>query len=304
MFARSLQHNLAPFVVACIAIAVFSAMDAIMKSLSIAIGPYNAMFWRTLAGLVLTFPLFRLVGHGRWPTRPTLILHIWRGIFAAISVLLFFWGLVRTPMAQGIALSFIGPLAALGLASLFLKERIGGRVLSGSLIAFAGVLVIIAARAGEDSGKDAMWGALAILLAAVFYAANLVIGRRQSLAAGPIEVAFFFNLVAAVLYGSAAPWAANMPDISHLPMIVASALSSTCSIMLLAWAYARAEAQYLVSVEYTGFIWAALLGWLAFHETLSIATLLGAALIVAGCLWAARGAPSGDATPMTGPEAA
>ncbi len=303
MFARSLQHVLAPFAVACLGIAIFSCMDAIMKGLSIAIGPYNAMFWRTLAGLLLTFPLFRLVGHGRWPTRATLVLHIWRGVFAAVSVLLFFWGLVRTPMAQGIALSFIGPLAALGLASLFLKERIGGRVLGGSLIAFAGVLVILAARAGEDSGKDAMWGALAILLAAIFYAANLVIGRRQSLAAGPIEVAFFFNLVAAVLYGSASPWAAKLPDISHLPMILLSALSSTCSIMLLAWAYARAEAQYLVSVEYTGFIWAALLGWLVFHEPLSLATLLGAALIVAGCLWAARSVPGG-ATPMTGPEAA
>lgn len=301
MLARSLQHALAPFAVTCLAIAIFSVMDTIMKGLSIAIGPYNAMFWRTVAGVAVTFPLFRLMG-GRWPSRATLILHVWRGLAAAISVLLFFWGLVRTPLAQGIALSFIGPLVALGLAALFLKERIGARALGGSCIAFAGVLVILAGRAGENAGPQAMAGAAAILLAAIFYAANLVIARRQSLAAGPIEVAVFFNLVAVLFYGSVAPWQATLPDMAHWPAIVAAAISSTISIMLLAWAYARAEAQYLVSVEYTAFIWASLLGWLVFGEHVTAPTLLGAALIVAGCLWAARAKPAGS-LPETGPEA-
>lgn len=302
MLARSLQHSLAPFLVACLAILIFSAMDVIMKGLSIALGAYNAMFWRTMAGTLIVLPLYRLQD-GRWPTRATIVLHIWRGLFAAISVLLFFWGLVRTPIAQGIALSFIGPLIALGLASLFLKEKIGSRAIGGSAIAFAGVLIILAGRAGEGGGKEAMAGAIAILIAAVFYAGNLVIGRRQSLAAGPIEVAFFFNLVAVVFYGSAAPWLAELPALSHWPAIFAAAVSSTLSVMLLAWAYARAEAQYLLSVEYTAFIWAALFGWIAFREPVTLATLAGAAMIVIGCFWAARGSPPGPA-PMTGPEAA
>jgi S-adenosylmethionine uptake transporter len=227
-----------------------------------------------------------------------------RGTASAGSVLLFFWGLVRTPMATGIALSFIGPLFALGLAAVFLKERIGKRALGGSLVAFAGVIVILAGHAGEGGGREAMAGAIAILVAAILYAANLVIGRRQSLAAGPIEVAFFFNFVAAALYGSAAPWLAVVPAAAHWPAIVAASISSTISVMLLAWAYRRAEAQYLVSVEYTGFIWAALLGWLVFREPLTLATLLGAVLIVAGCLWAARGSERTSDMPMTGPEAA
>ncbi len=218
-------------------------------------------------------------------------------------MLLFFWGLVRTPLAQGIALSFIGPLIALGLAALFLRSGSARGHWSGSCIAFAGVLVILAGRAGEHAGARAMAGAIAILLAAIFYAANLVIARRQSLAAGPIEVAFFFNLVAMVFYGSAAPWFAVAPGVAHWPAIIASAISSTISIMLLAWAYRRAEAQYLVSVEYTAFIWAALLGWLVFGERVTAPTLAGAALIVVGCLWAARGKTAGP-LPETGPEAA
>jgi S-adenosylmethionine uptake transporter len=219
-------------------------------------------------------------------------------------VLLFFWGLVRTPLAQGIALSFIAPLIALGLASVFLKEQIGRNAIGGALIAFAGMLVVIAGRASEDSGHDALAGAGAILAAALFYAVNLVLARRQSQAAGPMEVTFFFNLVALALYGAGAPWFAVVPDVAHAPLIIAAACSSSISILLLAWAYARAEAQYLVSVEYTAFIWASLFGWLAFREPVLISTLGGAALIVAGCLWAARGSRKPDDPPMIRPEAA
>jgi len=305
MLARTLQHKFAPFAVACIAIALFSFMDTVMKSLSIAIGPYNAMLWRTIAGVIITGPLFLLTG-GRIPERRTLWLHLWRGLTAATSVLLFFWGLVRTPLAQGIALSFIAPLIALGLAGVFLKERIGRSAIGGALVAFAGMLVILAGRTGQDSGRDAMAGVVAILAAALFYGVNLVLARRQSQAAGPLEVTFFFNLVALALYGMGAPWLATVPDGHHALAIVTAACTSSISIMLLAWAYARAEAQYLVSVEYTAFIWASLFGWLVFREPVLLSTLAGAALIVAGCGWAARRGegPGASTTPMTGPEAA
>ena len=36
----------------------------------------------------------------------------------------FFWGVVRTPLAEGIALSFIAPLVALYLAAVQLGEKI------------------------------------------------------------------------------------------------------------------------------------------------------------------------------------
>ena len=59
--------------------------------------------------------------------------------------------------------------------------------------------------------------------------------------------------------------------------------------VLLAWAYARAEAQVLAPVEYTAFLWSALLGYWVFGERVSLYTLGGAALIIAGCVVAVRG---------------
>ena len=57
--------------------------------------------------------------------------------------------------------------------------------------------------------------------------------------------------------------------------------------MLFAWAYARAEAQVLVPLEYSAFLWACLFGWMFFLEAVRPATLIGVALIVAACWIAA-----------------
>ncbi|MBT2188687.1 DMT family transporter [Sphingobium nicotianae] len=294
--------TLLPFAVACLGVAIFSVMDAIMKGLSIAIGPYNALLWRTLTGAVMLAPAF-LAAVGRVPDRRILALHVSRSLAGGLSVLLFFWGLVRVPLAQGIALSFVAPLVALGLAALFLKERVGRRAVAGSLVAFAGVLVILAGQSGAQGKGGTIGGAVAILIASIFWAISLVIGRRQSMAASPIEVAFAFNLVAACFYGTAAPWLATVPDVAHWPTILLASVVGTSAIMLLAWSYARAEAQRLVVVEYTAFIWASLLGWWLFGEHVLPATVAGAAMIVAGCLWAARQQP-GRPHPNIEPEAA
>ena len=63
------------------------------------------------------------------------------------------------------------------------------------------------------------------------------------------------------------------------------------SILLLSWAYARAEAKSLIPVEFTAFGWAAVIGWLRYDEKLTLATLAGTALIVFGCLLDVRQHP-------------
>jgi S-adenosylmethionine uptake transporter len=47
----------------------------------------------------------------------------------------------------------------------------------------------------------------------------------------------------------------------------------------------------LVTVEYTAFIWAAIIGWLVFAEPVTLATLIGALLIMIGCYVATRAKP-------------
>ena len=54
--------------------------------------------------------------------------------------------------------------------------------------------------------------------------------------------------------------------------------------MLLAHAFARAEAATLAPVHYCTLVWAILFGWMFFGDVPPVTTLAGAALIVVGTL--------------------
>src|SRR5690606_29252253 len=134
-------------------------------------------------------------------------------------------------------------------------------------------------------------GMAAILASAALYAYNLILARRQALVAKPLEIVFFQNLIVGVTLGLAAPWlGVALPQDLWLPLAGVTALALGGHFMM-SWAYARAEAQYLIPTEYSAFIWAIALGWVFFHEAVGWSTLAGAALIIVGCLVASRTKP-------------
>lgn len=275
------------FAVACTAVGTYAGMDVFMKALSIEAGAYSAVLWRSWVGAALSGAIFLARG-GRWPRPEALKLHLLRGLTAGTSVLFFFWGLARIPMAKGVALTFLAPLIAIFLAGAMLGERIRRAAIYGSLVAGAGVLVIAWGEVERNASTDSVLGALAVFVASIFYAVSLIYLRRQAQAADPLEVTLFTGLVMGGMLLPGAPWLAGLPGTGEWPLVVAAALLGTVSSFMFAWAYSHAEAQVLAPVEYTAFIWAALFGWLAFEERVSAYTLAGTVLIVLGCFAAVR----------------
>jgi S-adenosylmethionine uptake transporter len=208
-------------------------------------------------------------------------------VLSAVMAILFFWGLARVPLAQGVALVFVAPLIALYLAAIILKERIQRRAILASALGFAGVLVILMGQARAELGPEALRGSIAILVSASLYAYNIILMRQQAQVARPMEIAFFMSAIMTTCFLFAAPVLAVPPPAAELPWVFTAALLAFASLMLLSWAYARAEAQYLAPVEYTAFIWAALLGVLVFAEPVRPLTIFGAAMIVIACIFAA-----------------
>lgn len=275
------------FAAACLGIALYAVMDAVMKGLVLAMGAYVALFWRFVAGVAIVWPVYLLRRTG-WPRRAVLRVHFARSAIVAIMGFAFFWGIARVPLAEAIAVSFIAPLIALALAALFLGERIAARSVWGSVLGLAGVAVIVAGRLGGAQDGQAMLGLGAVLLSAVFYAVNLVMARHQAQIAGPLEIAAFQYLFTWLFFCLPAPFLLHLPPPGQAPALIAAALLAFASLLLLSWAYARAEAQVLLTVEYTAFIWASLMGWWMFAEPLTLPTLFGTLLIVVGCLLAVR----------------
>jgi S-adenosylmethionine uptake transporter len=285
---RRVTHPVQGFLAALGAVAVLSAMDAVMKHLVLAIGIFAVSIWRAVSNLLLSTALY-LPGRRKWPARRTIWIHICRSVVVTVMAVLFFWGIGRVPLAEGIALTFIAPLIAMLLAPLFLNEVLSGRSLAGAVGAFAGVVVIVIGQARSEVAGDVLLGIAAILASAVCYSVNILMMRWQALAAKPLEINFFQGLVVMALWVAAMPLV-GVPDWprGQFTFVVIASILSTAGGLLFAWAYARGEASYLAVTEYSAFIWASLFGWLVFRERVSFFTLAGAALIVGGCLVAAR----------------
>lgn len=277
------------FAACSLGVALFAGMDAAVKLVSIAIGVYSALLWRSAAGALLGGGLM-LALRRPWPDRRALGLHILRGVVVSLMAYCFFWALMRLPLAEGIALSFVAPLIALYLAALMLGERVTRRAVVASVIGLAGVGVILIGKLGAmQHGPDALWGVAAVLFSAVLYAGNLILQRKQAQLSSPVDIAFFQHLIMFLIFLVAAPWHLVWPPADQWPMILLSAVLAFVSLALIAWAYARAEAQRLIPVEYSAFVWSVLAGWLVFGESLTPWTFSGSMLIIAGSLLAVWG---------------
>ncbi len=281
---------LIPFMVAAAGIGTFSLMDAAMKDLALSLGAYNAVIWRNSLGALFMGLLF-IATRQKWPPAHILKIHLWRSIIVSIMAVSFFWSLTKLPLAEAIGLSFIAPVIALYLAAVMLDETIGREAIWASLAGLGGVGVILAGRLTGHYTSGHLWGAAAVLFSAVVFAYNLILARKQAQVAGPIEIAFFQNLFVAATLSLVAPWFLNPIGVSAAPMIAGAAALAIISLLLLSWAYARAQAQILIPVEYTAFVWAAFFGWLFFSEPVTLPVLAGTALIVFGSLIAARAKP-------------
>jgi len=282
-----------PFAIAFAGVGLLSLMDAFMKEAALATGAYTATVLRSLIGAAIIAP-FWLARKSGWPSRDVLKLHLERGIISAFMALSFFFALTKLPLAEAIAISFIAPLIALYFANVLLGEVIRRNAIFASILGFVGTLVIIGGKIGQgEFDRGIALGLTSLLFSAVLYAYNFVVIRRQSQVAGPVEIATFHSGVGGVVLLLFAPLLWAPPQIDSLGSIsMASALTVT-GAMAIAWAYAREEAQALVPIEYSGFLWASLFGWLFFREAVTLPTIAGTMLIVTGC-WLATRKPGTD----------
>lgn len=286
---RSPLNSMLPFLAALLGVGLLSLMDAYMKAAALAAGAYSAAVFRSAIAAGIIVPIWLGAG-GRWPTRKVLKLHLIRGTVSGFMALSFFYALTKLPIAEAIAISFIAPLIALYLAAILLGEQIRREAIGASILGLTGTIVIVGGRLGAAQHDiETLKGLGAILFSAMLYAYNFIIIRQQALVSSPLEATVFHSGVACTVLLVFAPWFLTFPAAGAMSDIATASILTLMGALLITWAYARAEAQSLVPMEYSGFLWAALFGWLFFREPIAGTTIAGTMLIVIGCWTATRG---------------
>jgi drug/metabolite transporter (DMT)-like permease len=212
-----------------------------------------------------------------------------RGFGIAISATSFFTAVQIMPMAEATAISFTSPIVTALLAAAVLGEPMRRQTWIASLIAFAGVLIVL-------RPNFAVIGLAAVLpLVAALGMALLMIGNRAVLGRGSAlamqvsvaiwATAFLLLFTLAGHMSGVAMLHIGMPPLSVIGKSAAIALTGSSAHVLIYMATSRAGAGTIAPMTYFQLLMAGLYGWLFFREHPDATSFAGAAIIMAAGLY-------------------
>lgn len=282
-----MQHKqaLSPAAVLALAVLFGSAMDATIKHLAQTNHVLIVALGRYVFGALFALPSYWHAG------RPPISAEMWRvhgvrGLLVACSGTGFFWSFTILPLAEAIALSFLGVLLIPVAAWLMLGERLRPANVLMALLGFAGVIVAAQGAPSQEDAPRHAWGVAAVLASAALFAVAMTLTRARAAKDGAATVALLASLMPAFFVAAPAIILAPPPLLSDWPIFLLMGVFAAAFMHLMAQAYAHAEAQQLAPIHYTELIWATALGYFFFAETPRVQIYFGAALIIAAGLYA------------------
>lgn len=230
---------------------------------------------------------------------------------AIIPYTLIAWGEERITSGTASILNastplFTALLAGLAISQACALDKLTPRRALGLLVGFAGVAVLIIG-SGADvklaTGRSALLGEVAVLVASFSYGIGGLYGRRAFEGMPPILPATWQNIFGAVIL---LPFALVLAPLDRMPSwqaigsVVALGVIGTAVALLLYYELlARVGATRTVMVTYLLPVMALFYGAILLDEAVSVYALLGLALVLLGITVTARGKVEQKVVPAT-----
>ena len=278
------NSNRRSIVAMLIAVAAFSLMDAVLKTL---IGSYPALQVAALRGLA-ALPLVcayvvwrREVGQllrVRWR------LHLLRGVISILMLSLFSYALRALGLAEAYAIFFIAPLLITMLSIPVLVEKVAPLHWVAIAVGMLGVWIALR----PDGDAFFSLGALAVLGAALCYAVSAVVGRVLSRTDASVTLVFWTTVSLSLGAGVLAlpGWIAIEAD--HWPVLLGLAVTGFIGQLAITEAFRHGQASAVAPFEYTALAWGIALDWSFWRIVPDQYTLLGGAIIILSGLYLLR----------------
>jgi len=279
-----------PLLVAALATLSFVCMDAVIKAMAVRYGALQLSFFRFAGGSVFALALWTWQ-RSRLPEPAAWRMHVARSLFLLVSLVGYFHALTLLPLAQTVTISYLAPIFVSVLAVPFLKERPSGSIWLALALGLAGIVISVlpelhAGAAGLNTAR--LFGMASAAAAALSFACVMLLARRQSRSDSVWTILLLQTVLPMLLLAAPAAWDWKPVLRSDLALILLAGGLGTLGLLSLTHALAHLEASRVAPLEYSGFVWAAGLGYLLFGEVPTLATATSAALIIGGCLMLLR----------------
>jgi drug/metabolite transporter (DMT)-like permease len=277
-----------------------SGTHLIAKGAMLLLHPLSVALLRFLAASTVLFAYLRLrpaperVAPRDWPRFFLLGL-----LVVPVNQGFFLFGLARSTASHASLLYALTPLVVLLFARRLLNEGDLAAKLAGTLVAFAGVAVILLER-GLRHEMGLLTGDLLILVAVFAWAGYTVLSKRLLVRYDPMTVTGWSIICGTLLCLPALAAPGAIPPLASIPLPAWGAIAylsvGTSVVAYPLWSYAlrHMEASKVAITTNTQPILTAGLSWLFFHERFTPGFAVGAVLILAGVIWVEtrRSAPS------------
>lgn len=273
-------------------IVLFSLLDANSKLLSgqYPLGQVIALRYAVL--LALLAPALLLRGRsgdrlgGISTTRPGL--HLLRASAMMVSAAGFFLAFRQLPLAEGYLVFFTAPFLTLALAATVLREPVPRAAWLWCAVGFGGVALAVAPKLGGGGGP--LPGYLAIFVGTLAFAVTQTVNRRLRGERGMAAILFWPSLLGVLVYGpfAARGWVAPPP--LDLVMLLVNGLVAGGAVVATASAYRHADAARLGPFGFAALPVSVALDVGIWGHWPDLATLLGGAVVVLGCVMSERAA--------------
>jgi drug/metabolite transporter (DMT)-like permease len=257
---------------------MFSFGDAMGKFIVATYSVGQLLWLRACAALLVLLPMI-------WRDRAAFMqlerpwLQLLRVALSTLEVAAFFLATVYLPLADVITYYLACPIFVTALSAIVLRERVGWRRWSAVLIGFCGVLIAL-----RPSSQTVSWPAMIALGGSLSFAVLMLITR--SLRATPDIVLASSQFMGTFALGALlSPIGWVTPSIGSLALFATAGCISVGALLCVNRSLKLAPASVVVPYQYSMIVWAVMFGYVVFGDVPSIATILGAAIIIGAGLY-------------------
>jgi len=261
-----------------LSIFMFSFGDALGKFLVATYSVGQLLWLRACAALIVLLPMiWRHRGEFLRLERPWL--QLFRVMLSTMEVAAFFLATVYLPLADVVTYYLACPIFVTALSAIVLREHVGWRRWTAVLIGFCGVLIAL-----RPSAQTVSWPAMIALGGSLSFAVLMLITR--SLRATPDIVLASSQFIGTFALGALmSPFGWVTPSLGSLGLFAAAGCISVSALFCVNRSLKLAPASVVVPYQYSMIVWAVMFGYLVFGDVPQMATIAGAAIIIASGLY-------------------
>ncbi len=254
--------------------ALLTMNDAAVKAVVNDIPLGQLVSLRGFAGFAVAVAVAPLVGGFDMlrPRNPRAV-----GIMTALLLFPFFllpFSLRFLPLTDALLLAYLSPVVVAALSPWLLAERVGWRRWGAVVLGLVGAALVL-----NPEGGTLHPAVLAPITVAILVGLRDMMTRIYIKAESALALIATANLAAGFTGLATAPFGWIALDTLQWTLLISAAALLTVSQCLIVASFRYADAAVMSCLKYSSVIWAALLGWVFWGDTLSPGDWTGAALI-------------------------